>query len=422
MIADTAQKKISTLLRLVDQKIASKKKIDILNQIETLNGYDLVFLLSLITRNHFSGQLIIVDEADLLSSITFIYGDIVKVDYHDNENLLGHLIVEQEIISKFEMQEIVEKSGGKRLGDYLVENGYLSQMQLRKLLFKQTTARLSKYLNSLSIRIKFSFDGQSHDSILINKIDYADILYKWIFENYQEEWLEEYAAYYQKSKFNSELDTEKLATLKDFSFVYELASQISRLKRSGLTYNELFKVAHKTRQDFLKSIHFMVLLGVLSIARNKDHDVSGTYEEKRHELSLKINEDLAIVQQKLLNKKYFEAFGLLNKYSSFIKSNVTVSFYFIWIKLIGGYYHKHVIDIKKITQDFNDLDYFKINPAEFYYVRALMSAIQKQYKESDTDFKRAVEYNNSFENYPISAERSFMDRISDFFSQLNIKK
>ena len=101
-----------------------------------------------------------------------------------------------------------------------------------------------------------------------------------------------------------------------------------------------------------------------------------------------------------------------------MKSNVTVSFYFIWIKLIGGFYHKHLIDIKKITQDFNDLDYFKINPAEFYYVRSLIYAVQKQYEESDRDFKRAIDYNSSFEDYPISAERSFMDRINDFFSQL----
>ncbi|MBY0452013.1 MAG: hypothetical protein K2P92_03185, partial [Bdellovibrionaceae bacterium] len=386
-----AQKKIQNLLSLVDHNKSSKQKIDILNQIETLNGYDLVFLLSLITRNHFSGQLIIVNEEDLLSSITFIYGDIVKVDYHDNENLLGHLIVEHEIISKFEMQEIVEKTGGKRLGDYLVENGHLTQMQLRKLLFKQTTARLGKYLNSLSIRIKFSFDGQSHDSILINKIDYADILYKWIFENYQEEWLEEYAAYYQKSEFSSELETEKLTGLKDFSEVYQLANDVSLFKKTTLSYNELFKMARKTRSGLLKSVHFLVLIGALSIIRNKEQELAEAAEEKQHErLTLTINDDLADVQDKLLNKKYFEAFGVLNKYSSLMKSNVTVSFYFIWIKLIGGFYHKHLIDIKKITQDFNDLDYFKINPAEFYYVRSLIYAVQKQYEESDRDFKRAV--------------------------------
>ena len=159
------EQKIADLLSLVDSKRKSKSKVDILNNIEAINGYDLVFVLGLIMRDNFSGNLIIVNEENMLSGITFIYGDIVKVDYPDQQHLLGNLIVENEILSKFEMQEIVEKRGGVRLGDYLVDNNYITQQQLRKLLFSQTNLRLTKYLNSLNIRIKFTFDGESNDSV-----------------------------------------------------------------------------------------------------------------------------------------------------------------------------------------------------------------------------------------------------------------
>ena len=420
---DTAsENKIANLLSLVDVKRRSKDKIDRLNRIETINGYDLVFILSLITRDNFSGNLIIVNEEDLLSGITFIYGDIVKVDYPDQEHLLGNLIVDHEILSKFEMQEIVEKSGGVRLGDYLVDNKYITQQQLRKLLFTQTTLRLTKYLNSLSIRIKFNFDGESHDSVLINKIDYIDILHKWIFNNFKDIWLEEYGEYYRKQSFYSDLGTEDLQFLKDYPEVYNFAYKVSQFKKSEIPYADIFKVAQKTRQTFLKTLHFMILTGSLFIHRSPEKVISDKQEEARRlELLQSLEKDLKIVQVNLLNKKYFQAFGTLNKYSSLMKSHPTVSFYFIWIKLMGAYYNNHLIDVKKINQDFFELDYFKVNPGEFYYVRALLLAVQRNYKESDDYYKRAVQYNKLFKKYPINSDISFIDRIIKFFDSISLK-
>lgn len=428
-------KKIENLLSLVDYKIKSKDKIDILNKLETISGYDLVFVLSLITRNNFSGNLIIVNEENMLSGITFIYGDIVKVDYPDQEHLLGNLIVENEVLSKFEMQEIIEKSGGVRLGDYLVENNYITQQQLRKILFKQTTLRLTKYLNSLNIRIKFTFDGESYDSILINKIDYIDILYKWMFENFKNEWLEDYLVYYQKCSFFSELGSEDFNFLKEYQQVYDFALKLGHFKKSNIAYTDLFKVSNKTRQVFAKVLHFMILSGSLNIYNNKrrNNDLENNIERKvlniqnqnkektKGNVSLFLEVDMELIQAHLLNKKYFEAFGLLNKYSSLMKSHPTVSFYFIWIKLMGAYYNNHLLDVKKVSQEFFELDYFKINPGEFYYVRALLCAVQRNYKESDEYFQRSIAYNNSFKKYPISKDNSFIDRIIQYFNSLKIK-
>jgi hypothetical protein len=372
-------------------------------------------------RDNFSGNLIIVNEENLLSGITFIYGDIVKIDYPDQEHLLGNLIVENEILSKFEMQEIVEKSKGVRLGDYLVDKGYITLQQLRKLLFSQSSLRLSKYISSLSVRIKFTFDGQSNDNILINKIDYVDILYKWIFNNFKDSWLDEYGEFYSKSYFSSDLGTNDLQFFKDYPEVYSIAFKITQLKKASFPFSELFKVAGQPREQFLRTMHFLLLSGGLYIARNKEVEQSYKINDaKNRELLISLDGDLSKIRANLLNKKYFEAFGLLNKYSTFIKTHATVSFYFIWIKLIGAYYNNHLIDIKKVSQDLFDLDYFKVNPGEFYYVRSLLYAVERKYKESDESFERAISYDGLFKNYPInsSEEESFVQRIYKFFSGL----
>lgn len=419
MLTPESEKKITNLLMLIDPKIKSVRKTAILNQIETINGYDLVFILSLITRNNYSGNLIIVNEEDYLSGITFIYGDIVKVDYPDQEHLLGNLIVDNEIISRFEMQEIIQKSAGLRLGDYLVDHKHINQLQLRNLLFKQTTLRLTKYLNSLSIRIKFTFDGESSDNILINKIDYTDILYNWIFKNFQDSWLDEYGAYYTKYFISADMGTSDYQFLKDYPEVYDVAFKLSQFKKSSVTYNEIFKISHTTRHKFYRILHFLLLSGSINIVGPKD----GKVEEamalvQSTDLLATLDEDLKKARHNLLSKKYFAAFGLLNKYSSFMNSHPTVTFYFIWIKLIGARYSNHIIDIKKISQDFYQLDYFKMNPGEFYYVKALMLSVQKKYRDSDEFYNRAITYDKLYRNFPINESLSFVDRVLKFFNKL----
>ena len=171
-----------------------------------------------------------------------------------------------------------------------------------------------------------------------------------------------------------------------------------------------------------KMADFMILSGSLFLYKSREaiKNMKAT-EEKNRELLESLDGDLKQVQIHLLKKRYFEAFGILNKYSALMKTHPTVNFYFIWIKLMGAYYNNHLIDIKKISQDFFELDYFKVNPGEFYYVRALLLAVQRQYKESDDYYHRAVTYNVLFRNYPINIESSFLDRIVNFFKSLNIK-
>jgi hypothetical protein len=418
MMSPGTDKKISNLMLLIDPKIKTVRKTEILRQIETIHGYDLVFILSFIMRNNYSGNLVIVNEEDYLSGITFIYGDIVKVDYPDQEHLLGNLIVDNEILSKFEMQEIVQKSGGLRLGDYLVDNQYITQQQLRNLLFKQTNLRLTKYLSSLSIRIKFSFDGESSDSVLINKIDYTDILYKWIFQNFNPAWLEEYGNFYAKCSFTAELGAAEFLSLKDYPEAYDTAFKLSHLRKGNFTYNELFKAAHTTRNHLLRVLHFLVLAGYVQVVRPKELRGADDAHAEQADLMVTLDRDLKQAQESLLNKKYFVAFGLLNKYSGLVHTHPTVTFYFIWIKLIGAYYYNHIIDITKVAQDFNQIDYFKMNAGEFYYVRSLLQAVQKKYRESDESYMRAIGYDKLYRLFPINQDLSFVDRIVKFFNKL----
>ncbi|MBY0553395.1 hypothetical protein K2P97_02625 [bacterium] len=412
------RKRIQTLLSLIDPRWSSKDRIKLIEQVGTISGFDMVFILAIVTRYNFSGNLSIVNEENELSGVAFIYGDIVRVDYPDQEHMLGNVIVDSEVLSNIEMQEIIEKSKGYRLGDYLLVKKHLTEAQLRQILLKQSRLRLTKYLSSKNLRMNFTFEGQSNDSVLISKVNYTEILYSWLFEVFHDDWMGTYAEYYATNDIVINLQADDFQYLKDFPKVSDVVGKLVLMKKESINYNDVFKIANMPRHDLIRVLHFLVLTGYILIRRNKIGFNLGTTGLKFNPEQLDM--DLLETKKFLLAKKYFEAFGILNKYSTLISSHEKVNFYFIWIKLIGAFYNNHLLDLKKIAQDISEIDAYQIEPAEYYYVRALSSAVTKNYAESDQYYAKAVEYNALYKSFPVNDNSSFTAIIKKFFKTLGV--
>lgn len=407
------QQQIQFLLSIISPKLTSVKRIKLMDDLEAIRGYDLVFILCLIVRNRYSGILNIVSENNELSSIAFIYGDIVKVDYPDPENIMGTIIVESEIMSKYEMDEIFARSGGERLGDYLINNKHVTEMQLRNILFKQSKHRLTKYINEENLRISFTFDGQSNESVLISSANFFEILYKWLFEVYDIKWLRNYAEYYSRNLLQINFSNDGYVILKEFPELKQFSDSLQNTLEKKMSYRDAYRNAEMTEDTFARTIHYMVLAGFIIIRKSRVYSemiqASLTTDES------KLIKDLAQAKVLMLNKKYFEAFGVMIKYSSISSSHEKVKFYSIWVKLIGAFYNKHLLDLNGISKKLNELDMYQIDPAEFYYVKSLLAASQKNFQESDEHFSKAVNYDKIYKKYPINENSSFMGLIKKVF-------
>lgn len=384
-----------------------------MDELEAIRGYDLVFILCLIIRNKYSGILNIVSENNELSSIAFIYGDIVKVDYPDPENIIGAIIVESEIMSKYEMDEIFARSGGERLGDYLITNKHVTEMQLRNILFKQSKHRLTKYMNEKNIRISFTFDGQSNESVLISSVNFYEILYKWIYEVYDILWLKNYKEYYSQNLLQVNFSNDGFVIMKEFPELEQFADSLQQTLEKKISYREAHRNAMMTDDLFARTIHFMVLAGFILIRKNRVY--SEMIRDSLTTNEVKLSKDLAQAKVLMLNKKYFEAFGVMIKYSSISNSHEKVKFYSIWVKLIGAFYNKHLLDLEGVSKKLNEIDMYQIDPGEYYYVKSLLAASQKNYQESDEHFSKAVNYDKTYKKYPINDNSSFMGLIKKVF-------
>ena len=180
-----------------------------------------------------------------------------------------------------------------------------------------------------------------------------------------------------------------------------------------MNYREAYKNVEMNEDTFARTIHYMVLAGFIVIRKSR------VYAEMMQATlatdESKLVKDLAQAKVLMLNKKYFEAFGVMIKYSSISSSNEKVKFYSIWVKLIGAFYHKHLLDLEGISKKLNELDMYQIDPAEFYYVKSLLAASQKNFQESDEHFLKAVNYDKTYKKYPINENSSFMGLIKKVF-------
>ncbi len=394
------------LMELLSPRLTSRRRIKILESIQVINSYELVFIFCVIIRYKFSGNLIVVNKNNDLSGIEFICGDIVRIDYPDHENLLGNIFVKDELISKYEMQEIITKSNGKKLGQYLIENNRITENQLINALIKQGRTRLNKYMNDIDLRVNFHFDGANTEKIIIHGKEYFEALHQWIFEIYKPEWLENYRNFYSRLNFVISTPDSMGPEMKKFFLVNNFFEILKKSAKKKVTFYDLISMINVSAEDETRLIHFMVLIGVL---------VENTVRPAQ--MGNLIFGKFANAKQLILQKQYFDALGIVNSISSATVYDEKVHFYFLWIKLHGAFHKGNILDLKKVKGEISTINPLSVGLAEFHYVRALLEASLKNDVESANHYAKAVGIDKAYARFPLQKN----DEIESTWSVLKRK-
>lgn len=415
----TVTDRVDLLLGLIDFKLAARQRIKALDKIENINGYDTVFILSALIRNKFSGYLIIVDDSNELTGVTFAAGEVTKIDYPEQE------------------AQVVATSADKQL------SAPSPQLQI----YKQVILRLVKYLNSSSVKINFSFDSSSvkpTDTGLTNpeytisgvtnsgrptgnSSNYYDVLHTVIFGHYKAERLQKYHNFYSKKIFLVNISESDYSGLKSIESIWQSVGKVKNSSKKTMTFDELTALVSLQRDGALKLVHFMVLTGLLVVVQNEAIKINhpgakGDIMQSAAFIAApgSLASDFKKTKEFLLNRKYLEAFGIMNKHSSLIASDVQVRFYFIWVKLHGAFYNNYLLDLKKITVEISEISEQIVGPSDYHYVRALLEASKKNKEGYISYYNKAVAQEPAYARFPISkdaklpksgVEVSFLDKI-----------
>jgi FixJ family two-component response regulator len=136
-------------------KVTLREKRRAIEALEEIHGFDLPFLYSLLVETQATGHLNIVGEKGEVSGISFSQGKIVAVDIVDQETFLGKLLLEAGYIHPDDLNEALNVTSSKRLGERLIQGNLLSPHAFNIALANQMSIRLSRTIVDAKIKVNF---------------------------------------------------------------------------------------------------------------------------------------------------------------------------------------------------------------------------------------------------------------------------
>lgn len=245
----------------------SKKLIESLDEVY---GYDIAFVIAVIMRAEFSGNLNIISQTNELSGISFSNGRITKIDSNDKETFLGELLIKEGFITRDKLLSIL-KDQTKPLGDTLISNNIVTKEQIVEILIKQMRLRLSKYISATKYRLNFSESTVEDFGLSISYNEYLGLAHDWIAGRFELDWLtlhyvEVRESYIEILPITSQSATSTISSL-------PLTRDLNRYlqqKTETMTLSELIEVVknEKDQAYFYKCIHFGVMAGLIFLREN----------------------------------------------------------------------------------------------------------------------------------------------------------
>ncbi|MBK8201030.1 MAG: response regulator transcription factor [Bdellovibrionales bacterium] len=142
-------------LLLTKESHSLKERLEALEETESIHGFDLPFVYSLLIGTTVSGDLNIITADGEASSVTFSEGKITQVNIQDKTSYFGVLLVEHGFTSNEEVTTGLSGTSEKPIGERLVEANALSPHAISLVRREQSAIRLSKTIQDTSVQIAF---------------------------------------------------------------------------------------------------------------------------------------------------------------------------------------------------------------------------------------------------------------------------
>ena len=161
------------------------------NQEYIIKGHELMFICFYLYNIRFNGTLSICYERHK-DEILFIDGKMNNFKTEDKSSYLGALLIKHNMVSKGELESLLNQKTDKPLGEELVDNCYISPHQLNRILKEQLAIRLFKVMAKPSIVVHcqdFTVSQQFNQFATLEIKDYLSLINNWIHSKVTVKWL-----------------------------------------------------------------------------------------------------------------------------------------------------------------------------------------------------------------------------------------
>jgi len=241
------------------EQFSSRDKIQAIQNTEYISGYDLPLVYSMLMDSQISGVLTVEYDNHAPAKIGFHGGQIDQVIYTDTESYFGVLLIEKGFITPEELQEGLEQTNTKPIGQRLVEMASLSPHAIEIVQFEQMVIRLSKTIHNESVKISFAEIEKSSSEVIIDELLFTQLLSDWICSKVSTAWLKQNYTQWLDYPLSRGLNFQKIQLLKHLPAGKTFASILENDSWPHTLQDFLTQNPGK-EDDVLQGLHFFLSL------------------------------------------------------------------------------------------------------------------------------------------------------------------
>jgi len=298
--------------------LSLKKKKKIIEALDEIDGFDLVFIIGLILETGLTGALNIISEENEISGINFFEGSITHIDLPDKETYFGNLLLQEGLVKKVDLDRAI-KQNEMQMGQFLISQNILTVQQISSVVLLQMRLRLSKLISSKKFQLNFVEAATTNSLIKISLIEYFDLCHDWITGRFDADWFNYHFLPWEKKiiKYNDQLEFQ------DKIFAKPLFTNLPGLKealKKSTSIYELKKKYADNRLMLLKAIHFLSITALVSFSEEQTTTATESNKLELLYLNLKSKKDDELIK----------AFSLITK----IKEGNTEAIYVEFLRIL----------------------------------------------------------------------------------------
>ena len=190
-----------------------------------IKGHELMFICFYLYSARFNGLLsVYYHSKGQKDELLFHDGKINSFKTEDKTSYLGVLLIKHNLVSRENIQKLVDEKNDKFLGDQLVDGCYISPHQLNRILKEQLAIRLFKTMEQPSIVVScqdFTISRQFNQFVELEIRDYLALVNNWIHSKVSTRWLKGFfknCEYMRVAPVKSLVSTERLARYSKMNF------------------------------------------------------------------------------------------------------------------------------------------------------------------------------------------------------------
>lgn len=296
------QERDPLFLLLTKESHSLKERLEALEKTESIHGFDLPFVYSLLIGTTVSGDLNIITADGEASSVTFSEGKITQVNIQDKTSYFGVLLVEHGFTSNEEVTTGLSGTSEKPIGERLVEANALSPHAISLVRREQSAIRLSKTIQDTSVQISFHEHPVNDSQEAIDSSALTTLLNDWVISKLSINWLRAFYTPWLEYSVRFGAEKSRYEIIKGQSLL-NLVPGLLKTVDNSKTLQEILNLSSSHEHKALRALHFLFLERILVFDTRPINSID--YDGKEKRLTHMINEGKG--------QNHFEILGISQK-------------------------------------------------------------------------------------------------------------